>query len=283
MKDAEARRIHPHTLYRAFKYTVYVLLAFNVFLFFQEEVLSAREMLGDDIALLDYYKAYTATLDTLAWVILLLLFELETWVLDDSRIRGAVKWSLHGVRGCCYVFICWAFWGYCAKTLMYYDTALLPGIETLCTLADGSWSFVTTLDEYARIDPVNCSAMAGSGPFWQIGNVALVADGAQLEAARWLAWTDVINAGTWIGVVMVLELDVYLQTRGLFEGTIFRTSYAIKSVLYSVLLAAAVYWGLEGDFLDFWDAFLWLLAFACIELNVFGWHRETTGSTRLID
>jgi hypothetical protein len=26
---------------------------------------------------------------------------------------------------------------------------------------------------------------------------------------------------------------------------------------------------------DFWDAFLWLVAFVFIELNVFEWHKET--------
>lgn len=35
------------------------------------------------------------------------------------------------------------------------------------------------------------------------------------------------------------------------------------------LLLAAIYWGIKGDFVDFWDAFLWLVAFIFIELNVF--------------
>ena len=50
----------------------------------------------------------------------------------------------------------------------------------------------------------------------------------------------------------------------------------IKFVLYGVLFAAAAYWGLEGTFLDFWDAALWLFAFIFIELNVFEWQSETT-------
>ena len=36
----------------------------------------------------------------------------------------------------------------------------------------------------------------------------------------------------------------------------------------------AAYWGFEGTFLDFWDAFLWLVAFIFIELNIFQWHEE---------
>jgi len=45
-------------------------------------------------------------------------------------------------------------------------------------------------------------------------------------------------------------------------------------VLYTTLALAAVYWGIEGEFLDFWDAALWLFAFVFIELNVFAWQQE---------
>ncbi len=47
-----------------------------------------------------------------------------------------------------------------------------------------------------------------------------------------------------------------------------------KVVLYSTLLAAAIYWGYAGSLLDFWDAFLWLFAFVFIELNLFDWQAE---------
>jgi len=46
-------------------------------------------------------------------------------------------------------------------------------------------------------------------------------------------------------------------------------------MLYFILFAAAVYWGFEGDFLDFWDAILWLFAFFVIERNVVSWREET--------
>ena len=49
----------------------------------------------------------------------------------------------------------------------------------------------------------------------------------------------------------------------------------INSVLYAMLFACAVYWGIDGDFLDFWDAFLWLVAFIFIEMNIFEWREET--------
>jgi hypothetical protein len=45
-------------------------------------------------------------------------------------------------------------------------------------------------------------------------------------------------------------------------------------------LVAAVYWWLEGDFLDFWDAFLWLFAFIFIEMNVFDLQAETKATAQ---
>jgi hypothetical protein len=55
---------------------------------------------------------------------------------------------------------------------------------------------------------------------------------------------------------------------------VFRISYAMKVILYFVLFVAAIYWGINGDFVDFWDAFLWLLAFFFIELNVVEWRQD---------
>ena len=42
----------------------------------------------------------------------------------------------------------------------------------------------------------------------------------------------------------------------------------LKTILYLILFSAAAFWGFKGDFLDFWDAFLWLVAFFFIELNL---------------
>lgn len=53
-----------------------------------------------------------------------------------------------------------------------------------------------------------------------------------------------------------------------------RRTPGTHAVLYATLFVAAVYWGFEGDFLDFRDAFLWLVAFIFIEMNVIQWNEE---------
>ena len=59
------------------------------------------------------------------------------------------------------------------------------------------------------------------------------------------------------------------------EGAALKFSNSAKFVLYTTLFLAAIYWGIKGDFVDFWDAFLWLVAFIFIELNVFDWRQES--------
>jgi hypothetical protein len=97
-----------------------------------------------------------------------------------------------------------------------------------------------------------------------------------LQSAIWLAATDFINAAAWILVVLVLEVEVRsvlaLRNQSPSAGG---SIYLFKILLYVVLFAAAVYWGFEGDFLDFWDAILWLFAFFVIERNVASWREET--------
>ena len=75
-------------------------------------------------------------------------------------------------------------------------------------------------------------------------------------------------------MVVLLEIEVRLQLWGGVPRRFQRPLNGIKVVLYLTLAVAAVYWGFEGEFLDFWDAALWLFAFVFIELNVFEWQRD---------
>ena len=266
--------VNSRRLYQAFKYTVYALLAFNVYLFFDEEVAAAALQFPNGIALVDIIEAYSATIDTLAWVILLLMFELETYVLEDENFTRPITWTLHGLRAVCYAFIVYAFYGYIQNLVFVGDTVPLAGITNLCELLPGDWSWAVTLDEYTGITAANCGSWSDAGAFVQFRDLPAVVDAAGKTEIIRLAWVDVINAGVWLLVVLVLEIDVRLQERNRYEGLALRLSNVAKFFLYSTLLLAAVYWGVKGDFVDFWDAFLWLVAFVFIELNVFEWRQE---------
>lgn len=80
-------------------------------------------------------------------------------------------------------------------------------------------------------------------------------------------WIDFANALTWILVVLVLQYDVYFPKH--YSKIRWIIHNVIKTLLYTGLLVFAVMWGFEGEILDFYDAFLWILSFVVIELNVF--------------
>lgn len=261
-------------VFQLFKYAVYCLLTANVFIFGREEYLAALLQFADGIALAQFIEAYAATIDTAAWVILLLMFELETYVLDDRHFTPVKTLLLHGVRFLCYAFILYAFYGYIVNVVFVYDVAPAGMVGSLCSWADGTWSYAIDLDEYTKITAANCVDFGSVAPLMQLGTLPAVVDWPGLVDIQRLAWTDAINAGVWILIVVILEVDVRLQERGRFEGFALKLSNGLKTIFYSILFLAAVYWGFKGDFVDFWDAFLWLLAFFFIEMNVLEWRKE---------
>jgi len=261
-------------LFQFFKYAVYVLLAMNIYWFYDEERAAAVLQFADGISGADLIEAFSATIDTAAWVVLLLMFELETYVLEDRHFTRPVTWSLHGLRALCYAFIVYAFYGYIQNLTFLFETSALPGVSDVCALVPADWSWATTLDEYAAITAANCATLSDASVYYQFKDMPAVVDAQGLQDIRYLAWVDVINAGVWLLVVLILEIDVRLQEHGRFEGLALKASNAAKVVLYFLLFLAAIYWGFKGDFVDFWDAFLWLVAFVFIELNVFEWRQE---------
>ena len=258
--------------FQIFKYTVYLLLSYNIILFFQDDYLASAHTFKDGVSLGELVEAFSATVDTAAWVLLLLLFELETFILPDDKIKGFVKWSLHGVRALCYILIVYALYGYLVKLILMLNVSPYS-VADVCTLVDSGFAYIETLDEYIDIDAANCALLNGQELF-RINSVELISAESPLQNAQRLAWADVINATAWVLVVVVLEIDVLLQLKGGLKGMVRTLSKWFKVFLYTVLFAAAVYWGIDGQFLDFWDAFLWLVAFIFIELNIFQWTEE---------
>jgi hypothetical protein len=270
--------INSSRLFQLFKYAVYTMLALNVYWFWSEEVLAATVQFPDGVDLSNLIDAYAATIDTAAWVVLLLMFELETYVLEDHHYSPTVTWALHGVRILCYTFIVYAFYGYIVNLTYLWQSSELSGVSDLCTLASNGWSYAIDFDEYTQIGTANCATFSDAGTFLRFDGIKAVVDADGFNAIKNLAWVDVINSAVWLLVVLVLEIDVWLQERNLLEGAALHVSNAFKVVLYGTLLFAATFWGVKGDFVDFWDAFLWLLAFVFIELNVFEWRQEVNES-----
>jgi len=265
------------TLFQVFKYALYLFLSMNVYWFFTEELAANRLLYPQGVGPGDIVDAFAATIDTAAWVVLLLMFELETFVLEDRHFTRPVTWSLHTLRAICYGFIVYAFFGYVGNLSSVEDVMPLTGVRDLCSLVGDAWSYSSGFEEYTLIDAANCAGFSAADSFLKFADARAVVDAPDHAAIVALARVDVVNAGVWLLVVLVLELDVRLQEKNLYEGLVLHMSTAAKLLLYGTLLFAAVYWWIFGEFVDFWDALLWLLAFFFIELNVVEWRHEVQG------
>ena len=263
----------PENIFRFFKYSIYALLTYNAFLFFGEDVAASAETFGDDISWRNVIEAYSATFDTAAWVILLLLFELETAVIPDHLLKGGLKWVLKGLSAAAYFFIINSFYGYCVKYAIVTD--LIPfSIADVCSLIGTEFTWVYGLDDYLPLDQESCAAL-NQQTLVQIAGTEIIGTTADLGDAIRLAIIDIINASTWLIIVALLEIEVFLQLKDKLTDRLMTAFKYSKGFFYVILFFCAAYWGVEGSFLDFWDAFLWLVAFIFIELNIFQWHAET--------
>ncbi|MCW8831752.1 MAG: hypothetical protein OQK09_05905 [Colwellia sp.] len=259
--------------YQGFKYLVYTLLAINVYLFFREEWLASKVIFASGITLDNIIEAFSSTIDTGAWLVLLLLFELETYVIDDDKLTGATKWSLHGIRAFCYIFILYSLYGYMTKVGLIYDFSP-EKITDLCRLSK-EWKFMETLNVYNEFTKDSCLSLSVAGTeYFSHEGYKVITDANTLADVKGLAWVDVINASAWVSVVIMLEIDVHTQLGNISSKIWEKYNRFVKVTVYSILLIAAVYWGVTGNFLEFWDAFLWIVAFVLIEMNMFEWQAE---------
>jgi len=259
--------------YQGFKYLVYTLLAINVYLFFSEEWLAAKVVFASGITIDNVVEAFSSTIDTAAWLVLLLLFELETYVIDDEKLTGSTKWTLHGIRAFCYLFILYSLYGYMTKVGLISQFSPHQ-ITDLCSLAK-EWKFMETLNVYNEFTKETCRTLsATSSEFFSHDGYKVITDLNTLNNVKGLAWVDVINATAWVSVVVMLEIDIHTQLGNISSQLWEKYNIFVKVTVYSVLFLAAVYWGVTGNFLEFWDAFLWIVAFVLIEMNMFEWQAE---------
>lgn len=122
-------------------------------------------------------------------------------------------------------------------------------------------------------------------PRWtHTGRNAVVLDLLRLVAAAGIAisalafvregeWLDALNAWLWIGVVVVLELEVRAP---LFSARHRRLAAALSVALYAALGGVALAWFAQGEWFDGYDAVLWIAAFVLIEMDLL----KTAGNAR---
>jgi hypothetical protein len=79
-------------------------------------------------------------------------------------------------------------------------------------------------------------------------------------------WLDVVNSALWFALIALLELEVRWPDK-VFK---YRQSYWLTTVTVFVgLIAMVIAWAWQSAWLDVYDATLWIVAFASIEMDIF--------------
>jgi len=82
---------------------------------------------------------------------------------------------------------------------------------------------------------------------------------------REAAWLDAANLFLWILVVALLEIELRFPATVRAQRTLFTWT---ATLLYATLGALLLVWLTRGEWMDAWDAALWLAAFGVLELDL---------------
>jgi len=79
-------------------------------------------------------------------------------------------------------------------------------------------------------------------------------------------WLDVVNSALWFALIALLELEVRWPDK-VFK---YRQSYWLATVtVFAGLIAMVIAWAWQSTWLAVYDATLWIVAFASIEMDIF--------------
>lgn len=264
---------HPRFAHTA-KYIVYTSLFINGLLYVRDDFVAIAAALPPDATALDYFTQVATSIDTVGWLGLVALFELETYSVPDERWTTWLARTIHALRILCYLAIAGATYGYTFEALEQYDVTRIPGISTACDLSDQGMVMQRDQITYVEITSANCRELSGGDRFYHVGNEISVVDEATLDHLRFQGWVDVENAYVWLIVVFLIEVELWLQNRDRFFSPLMGAVRQTKSFFYALLILNMFVWFYQDYTRYAWDAFLWIFGFWAIELNLAEWEED---------
>jgi hypothetical protein len=262
--QADSRR---RSAFQIFKYSIYVILLIDVFFYIAEDF-NAYLYLDEGVTFAEVLESFGASIDAMVWMILILLFEVETSARARDVLHGVRKRTIAGLTAVCYGFLIYAAYSYVLNLVGTYHFEPIAA-ETVCELVDDHFAYSGTDARPIELTAENCGAFSGE-QVYRSPSDHLIATHANLVAMQDLAWVDVANASAWLLVVFIFQIEIYLEQIGKLTRAWLAFCTATKIVLYLMLAADAIYWTIYSAFIDSWDAWLWLVAFVLIDLNLLG-------------
>ena len=265
-----------HKIQQAIKWTVYTLLIINFVYYIFEDWNRAMHTLHAGSTFLDWTSEFATSIDESAWFLLLAMFEIETYVIDDEDWTGRLARTVRGIRLFCYVLIAHTVYAFVITLIDLQPTVVVEDVSNLCDMTGADVSYVYNL-EYTEVNAQTCGELSDESQFYWLADDPLVSDIAGLDLERDLAWVDLFEAVTWVLILLAIEAVVRLQGRGVTGGKLMSTANGASIFLYLALIAFGIYWATLSHWLYLWDELVWIGGFAAIEMNLSEWRNELLG------
>jgi hypothetical protein len=266
---------YPLNALQLLKLVVYSLLIFNFFLYIRDDFVTSSHTLRSGSTFLEITRSFATTIDESAWITLLLLFELETYLLSDDPLSRSKALLMQVIRLICYVSLAHTLYAWFGNLMELYASVPIEGVTSLCQMVSEDVSYAFNL-VYTEINQSNCASLSTATQFFYVDppTFLIVEDHAGLVIEKQLAWIDLFEAITWLVILFTIEVAVWLQDRNIGKGLIFKVLKATKLSLYSLLWTAVAYWIYRGHYMFAWDEFVWIAGFTAIEMNMVEWRKE---------
>jgi len=266
---------YPLNTLQLLKLVVYSLLIFNFFLYIRDDFVTSSHTLRSGSTFLEITRSFATTIDESAWITLLLLFELETYLLSDDPLSRSKTLLMQVIRLICYVSLAHTLYAWFGNLMELYASVPIEGVTSLCQMVSEDVSYAFNL-VYTEINQSNCASLSTATQFFYVDppTFLIVEDHAGLVIEKQLAWIDLFEAITWLVILFTIEVAVWLQDRNIGKGLIFKVLKATKLSLYSLLWTAVAYWIYRGHYMFAWDEFVWIAGFTAIEMNMVEWRKE---------
>jgi len=254
--------------FRLFKIVIFWVLMINLAYYLYEDV-TAFLFLASESTFFDKLEAFAVSIDYVAWMVLIVLFEMATSAQSRDQFTGARKWVIPGLTAVCYAFLVYAAYGYVAALGDAYNYEPIES-RPACYFANTNFAYLSPTARPIELTHENCSAFAGKEIFKSPPTDNLITTEANLLSLKKLSWVDVFNSSAWLFVVLLFQIEVSLEQMKKLTKRRLKIVMIWKSLAYLVLVCNAIYWTVFSAFIDYWDAWLWLIAFILVDLNMLG-------------
>ena len=262
-----------HKIKQAIKWTVYTLLIINFVYYIFEDWNRAIHTLHAGSTFLDWTSEFATSIDESGWFLLLFMFELETYVVDDEDWTGWVAHTVRGLRLFGYAMITHSVYAFLIVVIELQPTVAVENVSNLCDMAGADVSYVYNL-EYTEVTEETCGELSDESQFYWLADDPIVSDMSGLELERDLAWADLVEVVIWLLILIAIEVTVRLQGQGVTGGALISTVNGFSIFLYLSLVALGIYWATLSHWLYLWDELVWIGGFAAIEMNLSEWRGE---------